>query len=489
MRLPLMELNAQSAYIVVGTLLTCHVIYRFVVRRLQARTLPPKYWSWEFIKNFDYLFYTNINPRNWVKFQTNLGPTYRVSNIFNPMSSICTGDPENVHAMLAGRDWGNQFRLNGMGQMFEKGLLTVDGDEWMRSRKMVRPAFQRNNLDDFEVLSQMTEKMIAQIEKEKQVVDVGALLTDAFLNTSMHFILGLDPGKEDDGRPFSVSEFMKLWHEGIMGTGLRLILEHQHWMLPKKRFAIVCQKLHSFIDFAIAKARQNKDAQKSSKSMVYTILPHAASSADARAQLMHTLFANQDTTSTLISNVVQILSTRPAIWTQLRTEVLEQGSHLFTFDNLRNNKVIQNIILEALRHRVIATPIGRRAIRHTILPKGGGIDGQSPLHIPAGTTGLVNLWSLHSDPKVYGADADEFKPERWNHIKPGTNEFLPFGAGGRACLGQEKAVVETAFVLSKLSGRFESVQDMTGEWKPMGGMTIKNSSGYKVAFKSSVEMD
>ncbi len=59
------------------------------------------------------------------------------------------------------------------------------------------------------------------------------------------------------------------------------------------------------------------------------------------------------------------------------------------------------------------------AVKDTILPLGGGLDGDSPLFIPAKTIVQYTVYNMHRRKDLYGADADEFKPERWENLRPG----------------------------------------------------------------------
>ena len=59
------------------------------------------------------------------------------------------------------------------------------------------------------------------------------------------------------------------------------------------------------------------------------------------------------------------------------------------------------------------------AVKDTILPRGGGLDGQSPLFIPALTTVQYMVYTMHRRQDLYGVDADEFRPERWETLRPG----------------------------------------------------------------------
>uniref|UniRef100_M8C942 Cytochrome P450 71D7 n=1 Tax=Aegilops tauschii TaxID=37682 RepID=M8C942_AEGTA len=59
--------------------------------------------------------------------------------------------------------------------------------------------------------------------------------------------------------------------------------------------------------------------------------------------------------------------------------------------------------------------------------------------VPAGSRVVVNAWAIGRDPRYWGDDAEEFKPERFADSSVDFNgssyEFLPFGAGRRMCPG------------------------------------------------------
>jgi cytochrome P450 len=299
----------------------------------------------------------------------------------------------------------------------------------------------------------------------------------------MKFILGLDSRQEGDGRPMSVSKFGELWRQGLLGMGLRLLLEKKSWLLPAKQYEKVCSKLHSFVDFAIGRSHERMAmGQQSDKKSMVDVLVTQTDDEDARSQLMHTMLANQDTTSVLTCNMIQLLSDRPDIWEQLRNEVRAKGPELLTFDGLRDSQLIHKIQMETLRLRPVFPILGRRTLRSTILPTGGGPNGDQPLPLPVGTSGLVNFWSLNRNPDVFGPDVDSFNPERWDSIKPKPNEFVPFGLGPRACLGKEKALAESAYLLIKLAGKFAKLERRVREWRPRSTISMINLAGYKVAF-------
>ena len=82
-------------------------------------------------------------------------------------------------------------------------------------------------------------------------------------------------------------------------------------------------------------------------------------------------------------------------------------------------KPISKLPPSALRLYPVLPGNQRTAIVDTILPLGGGPDGKSPIFIPKGQIVEYAVYAMHRRKDFYGEDAEEFKPERWETLKPG----------------------------------------------------------------------
>ena len=69
-------------------------------------------------------------------------------------------------------------------------------------------------------------------------------------------------------------------------------------------------------------------------------------------------------------------------------------------------------------------------MRDTTLPVGGGADGKSPIFVKKGQQVNYQVYVMHRRKDIYGPDADEFKPERWETLRPSW-QYLPFNGGPR----------------------------------------------------------
>lgn len=78
--------------------------------------------------------------------------------------------------------------------------------------------------------------------------------------------------------------------------------------------------------------------------------------------------------------------------------------------------------------------------------------------LPAKTELLVPSVMIHHDKNLWGADANEFNPERFSEgVSKATNGehiFFPFSSGPRVCIGQNFAMIEAKMALAQILQRF-----------------------------------
>jgi cytochrome P450 len=131
-------------------------------------------------------------------------------------------------------------------------------------------------------------------------------------------------------------------------------------------------------------------------------------------------------------------------------------------------KYYQACIKEALRYHPATAQILPR-----LVPKGGvEICG---FYLPEGTNVGCNAWTIHRDKKLYGEDADVFRPERWLEVSSEQARkmealLFTFGAGKRACVGKNIAMLELTKFIPEFFRQFEfkvadaSLYTITSSW-------------------------
>lgn len=291
---------------------------------------------------------------------------------------------------------------------------------------------------------------------------------------------------------------MKAFDYSLLGLALRLVAGPFKFLValdPKWRKAY--KKVHAFVDKHVASAidRQRRLAEvgkdgNSKAREKYVLLHQMAMETqdpyDLRSQILNVFFPARDTAALAFSNIIFQLARHPHVWKDLRSEVLAIGSQPLTFELLKSLKTTRAIINETLRLHLPASRVTRTALRDTVLPVGGGPDGCSPLFMPEGQNIEVDLYTLQRDPNIWGADAEEFKPDRWAEGRPLWEvnwQYEPFFGGMRMCPAQNQVLTQVSYLLVRMAQKFRAIEnkDSVWEYEEEIKMTVESRNGVKVA--------
>lgn len=135
---------------------------------------------------------------------------------------------------------------------------------------------------------------------------------------------------------------------------------------------------------------------------------------------------------------------------------------------------LQMIIHESLRLYPPATLLPRMAFEDIRL---------GDLHLPRGLSVWIPVLAIHHDESIWGADAHEFRPERFapgRRSSAGAGRFLPFAAGPRNCVGQAYALVEAKVVLAMLLADFRFAISDDYRHAPVNVLTLRPKHGVPV---------
>ena len=159
---------------------------------------------------------------------------------------------------------------------------------------------------------------------------------------------------------------------------------------------------------------------------------------DVATECLMLMVAALDSTAGLICPLINNLVQNPAAYQRLMHEIqsFEEVSLLSlpvaTYDETCAMPYFMACIQETIRY-VPSIPV----ILPRYAPEGGlVING---VHIPGGTEIGANPFVINRDKRVFGEDADIFRPERWLEDAERTRKMektvFTFGTGSRECLG------------------------------------------------------
>ncbi|KAL7910137.1 cytochrome P450 [Trichoderma velutinum] len=392
---------------------------------------------------------------------------------------LITSEPENFKALLSTRfeDWPmkslrQQVSILTLGPY---AIFAVNGPEWQHARAMIRPSFVRNQIADLECTDRHVENFLSSLPRDGSKFDMDKLLYHFTMDVATDFMFGYStsiltsPTKE-------ALEFMTAFDYILTTSTNRARLGWLALLKPDRKFDEYVKITQQFVDHHVSQALAQEKMERPYIFM-NEIIKSGASHREVRDQLFSLILGGRDTSATTMSSLFWVLARRPDILKKLREEVTELEGRKPTWEELKNLKYLNMVLKETLRLYAAVASNMRTAERDTVLPKGGGPDGQSPLFVPKGTDCRFSTYSLHRRKDYWGDDADEFRPERWETHRPGW-EYIPFSGGPRICIGQQFALTQMLYLITRVLQTFNDIQP--GDDKPMQhqiGSTISMVNG------------
>ncbi|KAM0705779.1 hypothetical protein Q7P35_007139 [Cladosporium inversicolor] len=174
--------------------------------------------------------------------------------------------------------------------------------------------------------------------------------------------------------------------------------------------------------------------------------------AELTAEALTQLIAGSDTTSNTSCALLFHMLMNPNAVKKLQAELDEAlpSDDVPTFEQVKNLKYLDNCIQETLRiHSTSSQGLPR------LVPPGPGVEIAGH-HFPQGTVLSVPAYTMHHSKEIWGKDADEFRPERWDKVtERQRSAFIPFSYGPRSCVGRNVAEMELALIVSTVFRRYE----------------------------------
>ncbi|KFX94096.1 hypothetical protein V490_04524 [Pseudogymnoascus sp. VKM F-3557] len=423
-----------------------------------------------------------------------LGNTFSI--VIPGQTAISTIEPENLKAVLATQfhDFGIGKRHRGMGALLGHGIFTSDGAHWERSRALVRPSFTRAQVADLDTFETHIQHLIAKIPRDGSTIDLQPLFYQLTLDSATEFLLG----ESVDILRSPVGSEQQLFGESFdfaqTELNLRVRLGPFVKLYRNKKFDNACIKVHNFIDKFVAKALEFrrerlasgkvKDDEKATKEK-YIFMNELALATDdpiqIRSEILNILLAGRDTTAGLLSNTFHVLARNPAVWTKLKHEVDQLEGNLPSYETLRGMPYLKQVLNESLRLYPSVPQNIRFANKDTTLPVGGGPDGKSPVFVTKGQIIAYNTYAMHRRKDLYGEDADEYNPDRWESLRMGWG-YLPFNGGPRICVGQQFALTEAGYTLVRMVQEFEKIESRDDKpWLESLHLTLGCANGVHIS--------
>lgn len=174
------------------------------------------------------------------------------------------------------------------------------------------------------------------------------------------------------------------------------------------------------------------------------------------AEALTQLIAGSDTTSNSSCALLYHVTRTPGVLGKLQAELdaaIPGGPDTVpTYDQVAQLPYLQNVVNEALRHHSTS---GIGLPRQIPADAGRGVTIRGH-YFPPGTVLSVPSYTMHHSREIWGPDAGEFRPERWDAVTARQkNAFIPFSHGPRACVGRNVAEMEMKLIVATWARRYD----------------------------------
>ncbi len=328
-----------------------------------------------------------------------------------------------------------------------EGLLTADGDQWRRRRRLAQPAFHHGRLD---TVAAAAARAGDDLRARWDAAPDGVLDADrAALRTMLDVV----------GATFFAAELAADGERLVdaVDAALQVVVRRARsplsavlpaWLPTPSRRRL--RQALATLDGAcrtVVRGRRAAGLAESDDDLLALLL-RTGDPAQVRDEIVTLVIAGHETVASCLTWTLHLLAGHPDAQDAVAAELagLPQGGPR-DLAALAALPFTRAVVDEALRLYPPAWVVTRRALAD---------DEISGVEVPAGTLVLVSPWLLHRRPAEW-PDPERFDPCRFlqddhreGHRAGPRAGYVPFGAGPRLCIGRDVALVQAVLVLARL---------------------------------------
>ncbi|HET7322954.1 MAG TPA: cytochrome P450 [Halococcus sp.] len=359
-------------------------------------------------------------------------------------------DPEYIQQVLESNQ-GNYRKSdvyhNELARIFGQGLLTSEGERWMRQHRLIRPMFRSDTVRSFaELVVEETDAMVQRWAERDEPIE---------LLREMERVTLLIIGKA------MFSTDMET-HANDIAASLRVMrrsFQRRTSVLPtipewvptphNRRASAALEELNGIVYDLIEERRGETDKYDDLLSALMAARDEKGermADEQLRDELMTFLLAGHETTAAALTWTWYLLARNPEIHEELHKRVSGASAGAFSLDGDGPSYVTQ-CVQEAMRIYPPVPVFSRKAIAGDVI---GGYE------IPAGSELIMSQYVVHRDPELWSTPT-AFRPERFaagTEMERPRYSYFPFGGGARMCIGRQFALMEAQLVLSRAVARY-----------------------------------
>jgi cytochrome P450 len=368
---------------------------------------------------------------------------------FGPFRAHMAYGPAEIEEVLVDRaaDFRKSFGTRMLIPLLGQGLLTAEGDEWLRHRRLASPAFHRERVAGYghTMVGYADDSVDAWLDGE--AVDLQEEMTALTLRIVARTLFDTDvtPRIEEVAR---VGAEVQDFYYGRFAS-LRFLIPTSLPTPGNRGLARAIRRLDEVVYGIIRERRPGEDRGDLLSLLLLARDENGVgmSERQVRDEVMTLLLAGHETTALALTWAFMLLDRNRGARDRLEAELdAILGDRPPKPSDVAALPYAQAVVNETLRLYPPAYVTGREAVRNTAI---GGVP------MPKGHIVLISMYSTHRDPRFF-PEPESFRPERWvdgleKRLPRGA--FIPFGMGSRKCIGSSFAMMEATLLLATIARR------------------------------------
>ncbi|TDO97797.1 cytochrome P450 [Flavobacterium sp. 245] len=361
----------------------------------------------------------------------------------------------------------SKFQSVYLSKYLGKGLLTSDGDFWLKQRRLIQPAFHKQKMNM--LVENMNKTIIYEIDslKENESFNAFPAMSQLAFNVVAKSLFEFSISEEKLHRiKFIIEEVQKFLVKEIRlpHKALWFSLSGQ----VKKHLKLAEENNKIIQEIIEERSASNGDFSDLLNMLMETRYEDTGESMPMQQlidEIKILFIAGHETTANALTFTLHFLGTHPEVQQKVFDEITEielQTDNVI--EQLQKMTYINAVLNESMRLYPPAWITDRQNLEDDVV---------ADFKIKKGTLLGVSFYELHRNPK-YWPDPHKFIPERFlgEQKKQSLQYFYPFGAGPRMCIGSGFAIYEMCLAISQIVKRYVIVSNTAKvEFNPL--VTLK----------------
>lgn len=343
----------------------------------------------------------------------------------------------------------SKFQSVYLSKYLGKGLLTSDGDFWLKQRRLIQPAFHKQKMNQLvDNMNAVIALELINLEEEKSI-DLFPVMSQLAFNVVAKSLFQLSAAESKFRRiKFIIEEVQNFLIKEIR-------LPHKAWWFSLsgqvKKHLKLAEENNSIIKEIIEERKASEEEVNDLLNMLLETRYEDTGEGMSVEQLIDEIkvlfIAGHETSANALTFTLHLLGRNPDVQQKIFDEIIELELQTDNVIEQLQKMVYTNAVLnESMRLYPPAWITDRQNLEDDVLAK---------FKIKKDTLIGVSFYELHRNPK-YWTNPDEFIPERFlgDQKKDSMQYFYPFGAGPRMCIGTGFAIYEMCLTISQIVKKY-----------------------------------